>query len=687
MDARPTKPVQYWIVVALLAVVPIVFNPWAHSRYELQKVAAVAIGVGLGLLALLVRRDAGAWDTWHDPMARPVLAVLGTWVLSTLFSVSPAVSLLGLSFRSQGLYVAACYVAVFWWVAGTVRSSRCARPVLIAAALGSIPVCALGIYEHLVINPVVGRVTFSGRAASTLGSPMLLGGYLIMVIPLTMCVGWLARGRARIAWWTLVGGQVLCLALSGTRSAWAALLVVLCASLFVLGVRLRRRWVTGTAMGLPVLFLLLVLAVNAPWQMGLRLRELPLLQRLSIISEIKAGGGVERVRPTVWCACLRLLAGQTSVPIGSPMLRWARPLVGYGPETLAATFWTVFPEPLIRDEGRRIQVDRAHSLLIDAALERGLLGVAALVWLWLSFFRRSLRTLKAGRDPARSAVVGACLAGGVAHLVASQIGVELTASSLLLYACLGIAAGLTRPETQATETRQGPPAMPSLLRALELVLVAGGLATVCLLVAADAYFAKAFRSYRGGDLMGGAEAGHRAASLMPLQSDHHLLLSQVYAGFAARQPAPAQRIPAFRQSLALARAAIALQPLMPQYCEAAAKVCATAAAMGYEGFDKQIPRYWRQAIEICPARPQFWEGMAAYHAGRREYDQAIASLERSLTIEPKREQTWCELARVAIAKGDTSRARSSVQEALDLKPDYVPALELREQMARSNEAR
>ena len=687
MDERTARSVQYWIVLALVATVPIVFNPWAHNRYELQKVALVAVGVGLGLLALLMRRDAATWDTWHGPMARPVLAVLGTWVLATLLSVSPSVSLLGLSFRSQGLYVAACYVAVFWWLAGTVRSPECARPVLTAVSLGSIPVCALGMYERLVINPVVGRVTFSGRAASTLGSPMLLGGYLVMVIPFTACVGWLTRGRARVLWWALTGVQVHCLVFSGTRSAWAALLVVLCVSLLVLGIKLKRRGVTGMVAGLPILFLLLVIAVNARWPTGARLRELPFLQRLSVVSEIEAGGGVERVRPTVWRACLRLPAGRTSVPIGSPALKWARPFIGYGPETLAATFWTVFPEPLIRDEGRRVQVDRAHNLWLDAALDRGLLGAAMLAWLWFSFLRRSVRALRAGGDPTTSAVVGACLASGTAHLIATQVGVESTTSSLLLYAGLGITAGLTRPDTQPAKTENGPPAIPPLLRALELTLVAGALATVGLLTVADAHFAKAFRANRRGDLAAAAHAAHRAASLMPLQSDHHLLLSQVYSMLAARQPVPARRAQMFRQSLGLARAAIELQPLMPQHCETAAKICATAAARGHREFGEHVPRFWQRAIEICPARPQFWEGMADYHAGRSEHDQAIACLEKSLAIEPERVETWCELARVALAKGDTARARSSVREALGLRPDHAPARELREQLTRRDGSR
>ena len=119
---------------------------------------------------------------------------------------------------------------------------------------------------------------------------------------------------------------------------------------------------------------------------------------------------------------------------------------------------------------------------------------------------------------------------------------------------------------------------------------------------------------------------------------------------------------------------------MAHYYEAAAKVCATAAAGGHPGFEEKILTYWQTALAICPGRPQFWEGLAEFHANRREYERAIDCLKKSLDIEPQRAATWCMLARVAWAKGDMSQARSSVDAALKEDPRYEPALELRRRL-------
>jgi len=241
MNLPATRSAQYWIVVSLFVLAPMVFNPYGHSSYELPKAGLVVVAVAAGLILGLVRRGSDVGGTWRCPVAKPVLAVAASWVVATLFSVNPAVSLLGLSIRSQGLYVAICYAVVFWWAAETVRSARRARWLLAAAALGSVPVCALGMYERLALNPIAGKVTFSGRAASTLGNPILLGDYVIMVLPAAICAGWLCRSWRRAAWWTLAAGQGVCLVFTGTRAAWAAALAVGCVALCVAGWRTGRR--------------------------------------------------------------------------------------------------------------------------------------------------------------------------------------------------------------------------------------------------------------------------------------------------------------------------------------------------------------------------------------------------------------------------------------------------------------
>jgi hypothetical protein len=62
---------------------------------------------------------------------------------------------------------------------------------------------------------------YQGRAWGTLGNPVFLGGYLCLILPLTIMYGVLNR-----TWWVAPSALLMgvTLVLSGTRSAWGAAL-------------------------------------------------------------------------------------------------------------------------------------------------------------------------------------------------------------------------------------------------------------------------------------------------------------------------------------------------------------------------------------------------------------------------------------------------------------------------------
>ncbi len=695
--------VNFWIVAGLFVLVPIVLNPVGYNRFELQKVALVCLAVGAGMLWRLARP--GQANPMDRPAMWPAIAVAASWVIATLLSVEPVVSALGLGMRGQGVFVGVCYVAIYWWLVRDRVAVADARRLLLAAALGSAVVSAYGIYQHLAYTPVPGRMAFSGRAASTLGNPMLLGGYLVMVMPATLVLALSPFGapplggseseaapfRSRPIWlrgglWLLLIAQLVCLVFTGTRSAWGALLAVACASLIAWGWATHKRAALAAGLALPALFAALVVAVNVRWPVGDRLRELPFVERLSIRAEIEHGGGVERVRPMVWRACLRLWKnGRAGGMEPRRLPAGLRRVVGFGPETTAATFWSVFPESLVRDQGRRVQIARAHNLFLDVLLERGMLGLAAMCWLWGVFVARALRRLRDSAAPAQArALTAACLAGAAAHAMTAQIGLEMTAASVLLYGYFGIVVGMdTRPRGGE---RQTPGRRWLALRAAAALVVLAGMATMGIRLAADAPFGRAFRLRKEGRLGEALEANARAIRLMPLHGDYPLHEAKLLLAMAGRVPrvkgSAAFRMELLDRALALAERAIHLRPAMPQYYEAAARICAAAMAEGRPALASRCYDYWTKANRVCPGRPQHWEGLADYYRRRKEWDAAITHLQRSLQIEPRHYPTWIDLARVALEKGDRKLAEASIDEALRVKPDGRDALELRARIER-----
>lgn len=90
--------------------------------------------------------------------------------------------------------------------------------------------------------------------------------------------------------------------------------------------------------------------------------------------------------PSQGTAIQRLFLWRTVVPL---VVR--RPLLGWGPETLAEVypayddprFTQVFPEARMQ----RLIVDRPHNDLLQQAVSAGLIGAAAYGWLWLAMLR------------------------------------------------------------------------------------------------------------------------------------------------------------------------------------------------------------------------------------------------------------------------------------------------------------
>jgi O-antigen ligase len=139
----------------------------------------------------------------------------------------------------------------------------------------------------------------------------------------------------------------------------------------------------------------------------------------------------------------------------------ARPLLGWGPETLAQVypaygtpaFLRVFPEAAMQ----HIVVDRPHNDLLQQAIAAGLLGLAAYLWLWYAVLRTAWKTARARAygdhglrrgDDRRSSlvdpsIVAAGLLGGFAAYFAQlQLSFSYVSVAPLFWILLGAVAAL-----------------------------------------------------------------------------------------------------------------------------------------------------------------------------------------------------------------------------------------------------
>ncbi|MBI2862370.1 MAG: O-antigen ligase family protein, partial [Chloroflexi bacterium] len=229
-----------------------------------------------------------------NPLLWPVAFLVGVVLLATAFSLTPRISLLGSYQRLQGTITFLCYVVLFFAIAGNLRSREQIDRLLTVAILTSIPVALYGVAQRMSIDPLPWGSDVTQRVASTMGNPIFVAAYLIMVVPLTLAklaeVIWrLARQpdavqaavdlRPALVTVAAVGGQILVTAYLLYAAApsfsvwWAALpamVLVLLLSLWVGNQRATPGLWLLQAMGLFLVLILQLITIylaksQGPW--------------------------------------------------------------------------------------------------------------------------------------------------------------------------------------------------------------------------------------------------------------------------------------------------------------------------------------------------------------------------------------------------------------------------------------
>ncbi len=198
----------------------------------------------------------------------------------------------------------------------------------------------------------------------------------------------------------------------------AALLGGLLPLLIVAGVRriaarwMWTSWIIFSVVGAVVLFL-----VNfSDMPMIVELRSSGAFGRLSSLFETEGGTG--EVRSLIWEGAAKLVLPHDPLkfPDGSTDgLNFARPLIGYGPESMYVAYNPFYPPDLAHLEARNASPDRSHNEVWDSLVITGGAGFVVEQFLFLTVFFFALKFI--GWIPNRRAawlLIGLMVAGGVA---------------------------------------------------------------------------------------------------------------------------------------------------------------------------------------------------------------------------------------------------------------------------------
>jgi tetratricopeptide (TPR) repeat protein len=465
-----------WLAAALL--VPLFFNVYSARIFEPDKLTVlrtVVLFMALaGVVWALETRSTGRpslpLSTARDnPLVASAFLFGAVYVLTTLTSLNPEVSFWGSYQRLQGTLVNLCYVALFFFIAGFTRHRPQVDRLVTVMISTSVPVSLYGLIQYLgglpgapIRDPLPWGSDVTQRVTSTMGNPIFLGAWLIMVVPLTAArlipaaaaflraANW--PGPFPWAAWARTAGYGLVLTLqllvtlfTQSRGPWLGLL----AGLFLFGVltplRLGRRRLAlaGGAAGLAVAGFIGLL--NLPGSPLEPIKEHNrYLERLGSIAE--ADSGTVKVRLLIWFGD-GVGRGAVGLITDNP---W-RLIVGHGPETMYFAYGPYYPPDLAHYEARNASPDRSHNDLLDYLVTMGVLGLGVYLLVVGAFYWQAARLLVRLKALPDQLLVIALMSGVAAHLVETLTGIAIAATRTYFWLFLGLVAALTLapPETGA----------------------------------------------------------------------------------------------------------------------------------------------------------------------------------------------------------------------------------------------
>jgi len=704
-----------WLAVVIST--PIVLSIYGFNPYDLPKTSLfrfiTLLMLAAWLVSLAIDRVLASQDTSNPPalslrklftvpLVIPASLFAAVYLLTTVFSLNPRFSLWGEYLRVQGTYTTLCYVLFFFLVAFNLRTRAQFDRVVTVALLASLPVAFYGVLQHFGVDPIFVLDGPMSRVDSTMGNPIFLGAYLIMIIPPT-----LARFLATlqmflrdnqslplrcfkllqaIGYALLLALQSVCLLYTKSRGAWLGFLAGITLFSILLSLRHRMRWLLIVTIATSVAFVLLLLLLNLPGTPLERLQTLPYLSNLVIIDDLKATTGTVGVRLLIWQAEIELLRSRPPIGLTPDPLHFLRPVAGYGPEMMSGIFPAVYPPRLGRIEDRNALADRAHNHLLDLLIMNGALGLLAYLFLIGSFFYQGISILRRTKSFETQLTLIALLSAVFAHFVEIQVGKTLVTTQMLFWLYMALLVVVHRFETSPMEEQAKPIASaPAALRMnlrdsnvrwliysllMAFILIFFATTTNINLIRADINFERCYDFAEAGALGEAIDACDQAIKLSPNQARYYRLRAGPLFLLARAVPdsdvdLKTKLLQSCERAMEKARQ---LTPLAAEYYADTGKLYGYWAETIDPSKFEQAVEFYHQAFQIAPHDADFRNGLGHVYFNAGQYEEAIRQYKYSLGIDPQYHATYYDLGLVYLDLGEKEKAKEHFETALLLDP-------------------
>ncbi|MBC8511406.1 MAG: hypothetical protein H8D32_00300, partial [Dehalococcoidia bacterium] len=178
--------------LAAVIVVPLFFNVYSDRVFEPDKLTLLrSIALVMAVAWVIKMLEAGSSiqiqnpkSKIQNPLVLPTLLLVAVYILATVASVTPRISLWGSYQRLQGTYTTFSYIVIFFLALQGLRTREQIERLVTVTILVSLPISLYGILQHYGRDPLPWASPVETRVASNMGNAIFVAAYLIMVVPL-----------------------------------------------------------------------------------------------------------------------------------------------------------------------------------------------------------------------------------------------------------------------------------------------------------------------------------------------------------------------------------------------------------------------------------------------------------------------------------------------------------------------
>ncbi len=370
-----------------------------------------------------------------------LLALWGIFLLATIFSLNPYFSFWGSPYRAGGFLNFSLYI-IFAILAFLIIKKKDWQKIwdftLIIGVLASI----MAIFQYFEVFKEY-LIPHTGRPPATMGSPILLAVYLILLVFLVLVFAIKEKNLLkRIFYFSAFLMFLYVILITGTRAAYFGLLVGSFYFFFLYSVNLvHAKRKTLFLLVKILLGILLIISAYGVYYLNTNPKLPDYLQENKIVEQVSSRLSINLVLEDPRFSGWRILLESLK----------ERPILGYGPENISIAFDKYYDPSLpniYRESGT--WWDRAHNFMLETAVTAGIPALIIYLSLFATLFWQ-LQKLKK-KNPDDKLIYHGIQAVFVGYLTANFFSFDSFSTYLILFLIIAYSLFLIRKNNELTET-------------------------------------------------------------------------------------------------------------------------------------------------------------------------------------------------------------------------------------------